>query len=77
MEFKMDIQKFELINYDLFIVSMQYRASTILTAQTGLWAPISLRACIYVLCLCWPVYVEVFWWVVSPSKNFIKCQKYS
>ena len=61
MEFKMDIQKFELINYDLFIVSMQYRASTILTAQTlGLWARISPRAWIHVLCLCWPVYVQVF-----------------
>jgi len=55
----MDIQRFELINYDLFIVSMQYRASTILTAQTlGLWAPVSLRAWIYVLC--WPMYIEVF-----------------
>jgi len=29
---------------------MQYRASTILAAQTlGLWAPLSLRAWIYVL----------------------------
>jgi hypothetical protein len=37
-------------------MSMQYKASTILTAHTlGLWAPVSLRAWIYVLCLCWLV----------------------
>ena len=60
----------------MFIVSMQYRASTNLTAQTlGLWAPISLRAWIYILCLCWPVYVEVFWWVDFPSKNFFQMSK--